>query len=419
MSFLTILIPNYNRVQELGKLLESVFRSIDVAEASAAVEVVVVDDFSTVDLSSIAYRFGARPNFRFESQRVKCGNAETAFLNALEHVRTEYTWLVGNDDALLPVAVSVVAKILREYSPGIVILNPELFKASLRRAFNPIVSDSGAVIYSSAEDLFLDFGFVTSTTTFSCIVVQTRAIRDFHRRHRLTETATVYAHTFSLFGATRGLRAVFVANPLVRFTLNERVDEQAKLQKQAPLNIPFFHQSLGVARLCHAAAQICGVPVSVLASAKEDEVDKDALTVFPGTLRHFMAFFLLQQMICEQEAVITGSRGIGHLCQSELLEILGAIMPSDGSGLFELTQAALGVVSSAHLPKEWKLDFLKERQAQIRKMGSEEALKPPVGRPQQSALKILGPNMVAVPLRGVGLSLGARMFSAHREMVSA
>jgi glycosyltransferase involved in cell wall biosynthesis len=95
---LTVLIPNHNRPIELARLLTSVFASIEHAHAREDVSVLVVDDFSDQDPSGDIQPFRRFENFRFIEQKQKRGNAEVAFLSALNDVDTEYVWLFGNDD---------------------------------------------------------------------------------------------------------------------------------------------------------------------------------------------------------------------------------------------------------------------------------------------------------------------------------
>lgn len=410
---LTILIPNYNRATELAGLLNSVFDSIDAADAADLVDVIVVDDFSSEPMDSVKSSFGGRPNFKFLLQSKKCGNAETAFLNAIEHVHADYTWLVGNDDLLLIEAVSHVIAITKEFSPGLIILNPEIAKAKAGRSFTPLYADVDLVAYPQTRDLFLDFGFATSTTTFSCIVVRTKEMRAFQEAFDFSQVATVYSHTFAIFCAMRELKGLYIGMPLVRFTLNEANDEQAKLQKQAPLNIPLFHQSLGLARLTNAAARIANIPVKDLLTAKEDEVNKDSMEVVSGTTRHFISYFLLEQFCWELHAAIARDRTIGHLCYSEVLEIFEIIKKSEDEKLISLLQEAIGVYGSPLMPKEWKHRYLRSRQRDLREMAESAAFAAPTTGCVNCALKIFGPNLKAVPLRGTRSGFSSQAPSPH------
>lgn len=417
-SLLTILIPNYNRPADLLALLNSVFTSIDAADASGAVEVVVVDDFSTEPLERALEPFQGRRNFKFVQQSKKCGNAEVAFLNALQHVRTPYTWLIGNDDLLLVEAVGYVAEVVREFSPGLLILNPEIYKENLKRSFTPIYADAELVVYERADNLFYDFGFATSTTTFSCIVVSTDKMRAQKEALDLSRVATVYSHTLSMFCAVGGLSAIFIAKPLIRFTLNEALDEQVKLQRQAPLNIPFFHQSLGLARLMKAAAEFSGVPLATLLCAMEDEVDKNTMEVVSGTTRHFISYFFLEQFCRELDAHQVGDRSVGHLCYSEVIEVLEVIRASQDAELVSLIQEAIGVYGSALLPREWKKRYLRSRMVDLRRFADTAVRTSSVSGGVDSALKIFGPNLRAVRLRGAQGGLSSRRFSGATGLIA-
>lgn len=320
---ITVLIPNFNRPSALARALKSAFASIEFASASGLVNVLVVDDYSDVDISNAVREYQSFSNFTFLSQPSKCGNAELAFLSALEKVETEYVWLVGNDDQLSVEAVETVVNILVSCDAGLILLNPIINKAT--RTYVPICTSTAVIAYEKAEDLFFDFGFVTSTTTFPCLVMKTEPVREFHRTYRLTAHATVYSHSFTIFGALREQRAFFLSTPIVTFTLNERFEEHRKLIKQAPEGIEFYHHSLGLARLIKACSSATDVPIRRIGASFEDEVDKDSMAVLPTYLSHFLVSFFIEQLCREQFNCQRPRPGFGHLFASEIDEILRVI----------------------------------------------------------------------------------------------
>jgi glycosyltransferase involved in cell wall biosynthesis len=396
---ISLLIPNYNRPSELDRLLRSVFTSIDFSDAAQLVDVMVVDDYSEIDISSAIAAFRERSNFTCQLQASKCGNAEVAFLSALDFVKTEYVWLLGNDDEVSPGGVGDVLRILASCNPGFILLNPSINRTTANRTFIPLSATSPSVFYEHAEDLFWDFGFVTSTTTFPCLIMKTEPVRRFHWNNRLTEQATVYSHSFTIFGALRGESALFLARSIIGFTLNELLDEREKLERQTPHGLMCYHQSLGLARLLQASSSITGIPIARFGSASEDEIDKNTMGVAPTTLSHFLASFFVEQMCREQINIQMPWDGFGYLSKSEIREIMDVITRFDDADLLTSCSDAIDVFNWPGGSPEWKITRLREAQREIQKAGRTRYLD------RDGAASICFPKKIAAsgvlkPLRG-------------------
>lgn len=397
---LTLLIPNYNRPRALARLLESVFGSIRHADAEARVRVVVVDDYSESDLSEAIAPYAGRHNFRFALQPNKCGNAETAFLSSLAFVETEYVWLLGNDDFISEDGIDCVLRILDSTAASFVLLNPIIYKHAMHRGFAPITATSDTILYQRSEDLFLDFGFVTSTTTFPCLVMKTDPVRSFHRRYCLTKHGTVYAHTFSLFGALRDEPGLFLTSPVVGFSGSERIEEQRKLQRQAPQGITFYHHSLGLARLIRACAAATGVDVRTLGEACEDEVDKDNMQVLPTYLSHFLMFYFLEQM-CQEQNNIARPRGrFSHLTKPEMEEISSVILQFEDKALQHILTDANEIFAWQGASPQWKEEFLRIAQQRVKTSARRHYDDLATLRVSTGPRKVAMPNHILTPLRG-------------------
>ncbi|WDU63938.1 glycosyltransferase family 2 protein [Pseudomonas poae] len=365
-SKITLLIPNYNRAEALARLLESAFASIEKARAADQCSILVVDDFSTDDLSEITNKYAKHPNFKFALQSKKCGNAETAFLNALSCVDSEYFWLLGNDDQIAEDGVAHILNLISDSTVGFILLNPKINKEKTSQSFVPLQTTSPTVYYERGEDLFYDFGFVTSTTTFPCLLGKTAPLANYHQRHDLNQFARVYSHSFTLFGAFKDLPALFVNTPIVSFTLNERHEEFHKLLKQAPAGIAFYHQSLGLVRLIRESARATGATIAEIGAAIEDEVDKDHMKVYTTYLSHFVGFFFIEQLCREQQNILRPRPEFGHLVRSELNEIMEVIEAFEDPELHSACAKALSVFNWQNPPATWKYGFLRTTQAELR-----------------------------------------------------
>ncbi len=400
---LTILIPNYNRPQALRRLLGQLAVALDkLGSVGGRVCVLVVDDYSDQDIDAVFAPFRGRENFSLKLQSTKCGNAETAFLSALPLLKSEYVWLLGNDDQISTDGLAYLIQVLGATDVGFILLNPAITKTTTGATHVPLTTTTPMVYYDHTEDLFFDFGFVTSTTTFPCLLMKVAPIRNFHRRHGLNRHSAVYSHTFTIFGALRLQPALVISTPVVKFTLNERLDEHEKLFKQAPAGIEFFHQTLGLARLINATAQVCGIGVERLGGAFEDEVDKDTLRVVPTLLSHFLVFFTLQQLAVEQAEVAAPRAKFGHLVASEFDELRDLIARFGDTDLHRLFEEAAEVLWSPNATPAWKMHYLHLAEQRLRKLVDARYASAIEGLPIRGAKKIAPDTFSLTPLRGAG-----------------
>jgi glycosyltransferase involved in cell wall biosynthesis len=397
---LTVLVPNYNRPSELSRLLASVFASIEHAGAHDTVSVLVVDDFSDQDLSEVIQPFVHFTNFRFTKRKQKCGNAEVAFLTAIDQVDTEYVWLFGNDDEVGLQGIKYVLSAIQSTGAGLIVLNPCINKEEL--GIIPISTTTPSVIYRHASQLFMDWGFVTSTTTFSCLVMKTNPVKDFHRNHRLTQFASVYSHTFTLFGALRNEVGLFLSAPFVDLTFNDRLEEDQKLLRQAPDGIRFFHHSLGLARLIRECAKAMGIPIQQIGSALEDEVNKDSMEVNRTYLSHFLMHFFIEQLCREQDNIQEPAPGFGHLLKSEIREITDVIEQFDDPILTGLAAEIIGAFVWQLPGARWKTTFFRKAQTRVLQIASGKVAMLTTKRSWTQPLKISVISQVMTPLQGVG-----------------
>ncbi len=398
---LTILIPNYNRATALARLLQSAFDSITRAQATDQCAVLVVDDFSTEDISPVVEKYSAHSNFQFMHQAQKCGNAETAFLNSMSHVKSEYFWLLGNDDQISLNGVEHILELIADSRIGFILLNPTLNKEKTARQYVPLHSISPTVYYDRAEDLFLDFGFVTSTTTFPCLLGKTAPVVNFHTLHTLNKFARVYSHSFTLFGAFKDVPALFVTTPIVSFTLNERHEEFHKLLKQSPAGIAFYHQSLGLVRLIRETARITGANISAIGAATEDEIDKDKMHVYTTRLSYFVGSFFIEQLCRELLNIINPQPEFGHLVRSESDEVMTIIEAFEDNELHTICIDALSVFNWQVPPASWKYGFLRSSQSAIRTLAIKKQRTEKVIVAINSPRKISIDGHSASKLRGV------------------
>ena len=313
---ITILIPNFNRARLLRNLLLSIFSEIDKSALNNYVTVLVVDDFSQEDIEGSIKEFTSRRNFHFTLQREKCGNAEVAFFAALEFITTDYVWLFGNDDALLEGGLAQVVGALLSYNPSFILLNP-VYK-NQHRLFVGVNTILPVVYYDKTAQLFEDFGFITCTTTFSCLIAKTNKLKVFNRKYRLTNISTVYSHSFSFLGTFKDEPAVFMSNAIVSFSMSEAGEEQVKLQNQIPNMIMYYHQTLGVSALIRETSLITGLSISWFGGAIENEINKNDYTLYRNTLSAVILRFFIEQLIREKMNNMICDVKFNYLSKSEI-----------------------------------------------------------------------------------------------------
>lgn len=349
---LTLLIPNYNRPDKLRALLAGIFRAIARANAQPWVKVCVVDDYSTEDLGDIFAEYSQFDFFEFYVQPRKCGNAEVAALTALEFVRTDYAWLIGNDDEIAEDSILYVEPIIRNRSYCFILLNP-CIKNTDGTLLLPISSTEEVLRYNNTGDLFADFGFVTSTTTFSCQIFRADVVRSFHRKFALSTHSTVYSHTFTFFSALKDQPAAFLSRPIVRFSQNSADDEYEKLQRQAPNNSGLYHQTTGLLNLIRRSSTIVGVNTTWFLEVSEDEIDKNSGIASSITLGGFIFKAVCQQVVLDIEKwgkiVSFTDRDI-----ERFLELFHLI----GDGAVETLEAVCMLSRSNNIPQDNKKFYI-------------------------------------------------------------
>lgn len=243
MPILSVCIPTYNYGAYIGEALESI-----AAQASAEVEVVVLDSGSTDNTQHVVRKFAsALPHLRYEVE-ARPGGIDRDLARTVALARGEYCWLLSADDAFAPGAL---ARILRECAAGFDLmlanrtwcdaqLNPIWYKAWLRpqqpdRAFDFFDDAQMAEYLASASSLGALFSFM-STLGFR---------RDLWLRAgddpRLV--GSNYAHVHRLFKLARaGAKLSYVAAPLILCRSGNDSFAQAGLASRLAIDLAGYLQ---------------------------------------------------------------------------------------------------------------------------------------------------------------------------------
>lgn len=97
---LSIAIPNYNRLEELKRLVDEVIRQIQIGKLEEDVQICISDDFSLEDPSELMNEFIEKfPLIDIKYTRKNSNQGmDRNFLDSVLLSDAEFCWIIGNDD---------------------------------------------------------------------------------------------------------------------------------------------------------------------------------------------------------------------------------------------------------------------------------------------------------------------------------
>jgi glycosyltransferase involved in cell wall biosynthesis len=108
---LTICIPTYNRCGHLANCLNSIKIATD--KINADVEICISDNGSTDNTQDVVKKCNLTVPLKFHRNSSNIGIPRN-FLNVINMASGEFTWLVGDDDLLLPDTISRLLQVISE-----------------------------------------------------------------------------------------------------------------------------------------------------------------------------------------------------------------------------------------------------------------------------------------------------------------
>jgi glycosyltransferase involved in cell wall biosynthesis len=356
---LTIFVPSYNRFQSLDATLESIFTAMDEAKARNLIDVLVVDDYSSDPIEGVIAKHRNRGNnVNYQLHRQPCGVAEIAMLRCLQYIHTRYAWCVGNDDLLLPDALTHLLPILNNSGSSFFLLNLLGAKNGLR-IYDYFGSAEEILTFPRGADFFQNFGFVTSTTTFPCLCFEVEPLRRLDLES-ITETSPIYSHTAAFYCAFYDLPCSFISRPMILFNHNDLADEYSKLvQKNVRLSRPnMYHATVGLARHLLSVAQHTGTSLHNLLIAREDELNKNTNRIKTSITCFFILSFILQQLRYELEAVDNSLSDVIFFTAEELNFLQQFFISAGFDDLKAIVLEALDIYNGAGIPVDQKRNSL-------------------------------------------------------------
>lgn len=111
MMTLSICIPTYNRAQHLRNCLQSIVDNEDCLNPS--VQVCVSNNASTDDTNVVVEEFRELLNIKYNVNSSNLGMMGN-FLKVIEMADGEFTWMIGDDDLLMPNAIKVLLNLINK-----------------------------------------------------------------------------------------------------------------------------------------------------------------------------------------------------------------------------------------------------------------------------------------------------------------
>lgn len=130
---LTIAIPTYNRSRYLRQCLDALLPQ--VAAVAPAVQLLVLNNSATDDTAAVAAEFQARyQHYLTVIHNPENIGADANIAKCFVEIRTQYGWIFGDDDVLVPGALPALINRLREREFGVIHLRSYPYEGEALKA---------------------------------------------------------------------------------------------------------------------------------------------------------------------------------------------------------------------------------------------------------------------------------------------
>lgn len=296
-KILSIVIPTRNRSSYLAELLCCLVEEIEFSRCANRLEIVCVDNFSVDSTREVVAACSAsNPYVRYCHQPESMASAEESMFSAVTFAQGDYVWTLGDDDLVSRGALSGILKVLESGVCGYILLNCAVVDYQNRIEALYFLDEGDPVNYETTQELFGEIGFVTHTTTISCLCFR-RDLFDEVLCREFAAVSPIYSHSFALFVLYRNEPACFLRMPAVRFRMSQAGDE---LTHHASYQASRGHSSywafhVGLMKLILMASTRSGVPLSWFSKVQELEFSRFVMAVTPMRLASLMFRSILSQ----------------------------------------------------------------------------------------------------------------------------
>ncbi|MFT7098319.1 MAG: glycosyltransferase involved in cell wall biosynthesis [Rickettsiales bacterium] len=295
---ITILIPTRNRAKNLDNTLKRIVRSVEYAKASdGQIEVVVANNFSIDNTEKVSKIWSDKyPYIKYYKHQEPYPSAEESLFNGIKYCNGEYVWSFGDDDFIHLNAVSTIIKTLSKTNSEFILLNCEILTPDNKTVFKYMRSNYDLLEYDDGNKFFKDYGFISVTTTLSCLVFKKDVINlQFFRE--LSSLSRIYSHSFTIFLSFYKRKCAFLSVPLLTYKSNKIEDEFRSISNSSKDKSIFemFSFSSGVKKLINYSSSVTNIPVEDILRSREIEVSRSAWCSVHGIL----LFWLIRSYISQ------------------------------------------------------------------------------------------------------------------------
>lgn len=226
---LSIIVPTYNRPEELRVAVESLCAQITDA-MKGKIEIVIVDNASLTGSSAVKALAEAFADVGYILHQKNQGMMFQIYA-APSRARGRWTWCFGDDDALEDGGLAYVIDILETHQPAFLSLNRQVLDAGLANVISPSKHSAPEQGFATFVDFLEDFG-LDQVTFITSQIVETERVRSVDP-HPYLESPSVYGQVAWYLEAFHGASSYYGSRPVVK----HRWDPQASAHIAAN-----FHQ---------------------------------------------------------------------------------------------------------------------------------------------------------------------------------
>lgn len=319
-TLLSIVIPTRNRASYLKELLDDLITALDIIDINDQVEVCCVDNFSTDNTRDVVETINvSQNNIRYFMQSENWPTAEQSMSSAVLFAKGKYVWTLGDDDRVTPDAIARLVAVITDtqFSPQFILINAEILDFDRKIKVDYFEPVGANLLYQSGMNLFKDFGFISHTTTISCLCFNREIFlsNDWALYHR---TSPIYSHSFGIFSVFKDHAALFMRTPIVHFRMSNATQEKLNHTRfqQSMRNNSFRSFHTGLLDLIRLTSVRTGIPLTWFAEVQELEFDKFQMLRSPALL----PAFILRALVLQTKEILTNSIGNESLSNKEIEE---------------------------------------------------------------------------------------------------
>jgi glycosyltransferase involved in cell wall biosynthesis len=214
---LSILIPTFNRSDDLENNLNVLCDQIGRGLLENCVEIIISDNLSTDSTEKICRNYVQKYPFVHYQKNSDNLGIDGNVVVAIEKAQGDYLWLLGDDDQVVPSGISYLLKqieLAKSKSLGLIILNYDVYDKHLKVKLHGPVSRFQQ-IYSKDSILFVK-NFSHLLTFLSIVVIDRK--KTLHILNQSKKyLGSLHLHYFIAAHLALNCGYFFISKPLIKF----------------------------------------------------------------------------------------------------------------------------------------------------------------------------------------------------------